>query len=120
MVNLINGLRVQAGLGALGATTTPQGVAVFHAKDMAQHNYVGFVASDGEDVFRRLTCSGGMANVSTGVIAVGGSSSPNAVFDALQNDISSKNILLGNNFFFGWTSLTVGYSGGHWMIIFGR
>ena len=35
------------------------GVAQGHADDMATHGYINFVGSDGEDVARRIVCSGG-------------------------------------------------------------
>src|SRR5439155_1191546 len=64
---------------ALGLPSDPinVGVAQWHARDMAENGYVGFIGSDGEDPNRRIVCSGGSANTIVGVIAVGYSTDPN-------------------------------------------
>lgn len=93
---------------------TNVGVAQWHAQNMAKGHYVALVASDGEDPFRRIVCSGGAPNVATSVIAVGYSTDPQGVFDGLQLDPGASAILANRN---TKTSVSVGYSDGYWMII---
>jgi uncharacterized protein YkwD len=123
LANLINSYRTQVinnlpFFPALNPDPTCVGVAQFHAADMAAHGYVGLVASDGEDALTRIVCSNSsLASTQTGVIAVGVSSDPNAVFAALNADLSASQILYSTPSF---TSLSVGYNSGYWMIILSK
>ena len=115
-VRIANYRTTIATLGTGPQNTIMVGVARFHAADMAQHGYVGLVASDGEDPFRRIVCSSGAAGKLTGIIAVGHSTDPEAVFNAMLADFGALEILsdTSNNL---TSSLSVGYSGGYWMVI---
>lgn len=84
---------------------------------MASQGYIGLVASDGEDVFRRIVCSGGPTSVQAGVIAVGFSTHPRSIFKAVTADLGASSILYGST---AYTSLSVGYDGGYWMIVISK
>ena len=114
LANLINGLRVKSGQPVLTPSAIDTGVGQWHANDMSAHSYIGLIGSDGEDVFRRITCSGGGGDAMA--IAVGYSTDPNAVFAALQQDSGARDLLVYTNFFFG-SSFGIGYSNGYWMIV---
>lgn len=114
LANLINNGRGAAQEPALPPSSINVGVAQFHAQQMAASGSFSFVGTDGEDIFRRIVCSGGIANVPTGVIAIGYSTDPQAVFAALQNDYGAFAVMYDFTFA---TNLSVGYSGGYWVII---
>ncbi len=118
LANLINSYRRAPGFGQGPVGVPPNavnvGVAQWHVRDMDAHDYVGLVGWDGEDVFRRIVCSNGAPGVSTGVIAVGYSTDPQAVFEALQTDPGSIAIIGDAT---KKTSLSVGYRNGYWLII---
>lgn len=114
LADLINADRSQTFLGNLPPNNILTGVAQFHAEDMAKHGSVGLIASDGEDPWTRVVCSGGPASTSVGVIAIGYSTDPQAVLAALNADTNAFGILYGFGFA---TSLSVGYSDGYWMIL---
>jgi uncharacterized protein YkwD len=98
--------------------TTNVGVAQWHANDMATHGAVSLVGSDGEDALMRITCSGGTASTTTGVIAVGVDTDPQAIMNALLNDINANAMIQAFTTTNGATgSIAVGYSDGYWMII---
>jgi hypothetical protein len=104
-----------------GSTNTINvGVAQWQAKNMSANNAVSLVGSDGEDALMRITCSGGTASTTTGVIAVGVSTNPQAVMNSLQNDINSSTMIQA---FAPSTTkgtigtISVGYDNGYWMII---
>jgi uncharacterized protein YkwD len=99
---------------ALPANPINVGVAQFQAADMAKAGVVSFIGTDGEDAAQRITCSGGAASTSVGIIAVGFSTSPQAVINALMTDPNSSQIILDQNFS---NSISVGYDAGYWMII---
>ena len=117
LASLINGMRGQSGLNPGAPDPIAVGVAQFHARNMSNSPYVGLVATDGEDPFRRLVCSGGPGNRVTAVIAVGRGSDPNEVFDVLMEDFAARSILVSDNGGAGYSVLAVGYSDGYWMII---
>ena len=114
LAQMINMDRNNTQLGELQPDPVMVGVAQFQAEDMAKHGYVGLVASDGEDAFTRIVCSGGAASTSVGIIATGYSTDPGYVFAALNADYGGFSILYNSTFA---TSLSVGYSEGYWMII---
>ena len=103
---------LQSPTGGSAGPDTLTGVAKWHAQDMANSHSIGFVGSDGEDVYRRVTCSGTAGGTWIGVIAVGQSSDANAVMTAIKNDFAAYSILTA-----GWTFVSVGQSDGYWMII---
>ena len=119
LANLITNYRAQLVIPLPAANAVDVGVAQWHAQDMATHNYVGLVGSDGEDPFRRMVCSGALGGKNTGIIAVGYSTNPQAVFDALISDFSANSLIV---YSFGaqWSSIGVGYSNGYWMVILGQ
>ncbi len=119
MGNAINAYRTSLGLTAIPlASVAGEGVAQWHAADMASNDYVGLVGSDGEDVLHRLVCSGNSASVPGpgGTVAAGQSSDGNATLTALQAD-PSANAVLTLPGPFTVSTLCVGYNNGFWMII---
>ncbi len=114
LANLINNLRGAAQEPPNPPSAVNVGVAKFHAAEIAASGNMTFVGNDGEDMFRRIVCSGGLANTSTGIIIVGFSGDPHEVFRAIQDDYGAFGVMY--NFAFQ-TNLSVGYSGGYWVII---
>jgi|ERR1043165_815751 uncharacterized protein YkwD len=121
LLKLINDFRGGTGLKFLqpDAAGDIVGVAQWHAKDMAAHNAVAIVGSDGEDAFTHLGCAGGGANafagVATTVIALGYTTDPKAALNALLTNPAANAAILDPSqvmLFMG-----VGYSNGYWMII---
>ena len=90
------------------------GVAQWHAEDMANNDYVGIIGSDGEDPFVRVTCSGGPKNVGEGVIAIGYSTDPFQVFQAVISDLGCQAVIDPT---FSFTTMSIGYYEGYWMIL---
>ena len=116
LANLRNGhrLTVPGALKALPSDNIMVGVARYHAQDMANYAYLGLVAHDGEDPFRRIVCAGGAGGVQTGVIAAGYSTDPAQAYQAIIADSSASQVLYSSTVFI---SLSVGYSNGYWMVI---
>ena len=84
---------------------------------MATHNYVGIVASDGEDAVQRIVCSGLVPNA-IGIVAIGYSTDPLAVYNAITQDEAAASLLIYSSVHY--TSLSVGYSNGYWMVIINK
>ncbi len=114
--NAIINYRISLGLSALGVGNgNGEGVAQWHAQDMANNDYVGLVGSDGEDVLQRFACTGGGPSTG-GAIAVGQSTSVNAVMAYLQSNPAANGIITSTGPP-GPNTVNVGYNNGFWMIL---
>ncbi len=116
MSNAINAYRASLGLTTLNlGHTFGEHISQWTAADMANNDYVGLVASDGEDVLQRLACSG-LTWTSGGIIVVGQSANTNATLNAMIAN-PGMNAILTLPGPFSTNDVNVGYNNGFWMIM---
>ncbi len=114
LANRINNFRNLSQLNPLSADTAVVGAAAYHAAEISKNQEITMVASDGEDLLRRIVCSGGTAGTLTGVIVVGYSTDPNEVFSLLETDYGAFGVINNSNFSL---NLSIAYDNGYWVIV---
>ena len=97
MVNDINAVRGSHGIGPVGECGPLDGAAQGHSVDMAVHQYVGDIGSDGSDVLTRELRSG-YAAVGAGENVAAGQSTVAALMWGLETDPGHLAILLNPSY----------------------